>query len=75
MGTILLSCGPAKTVVKGGFPRLYGQGPQLTTRGARPATEDPALTPVFTEGELPLDKVWPDFLVVGQWVSDHATIG
>jgi predicted nucleic acid-binding protein len=37
------------------FPRLYRRGPQLITSGARPAAQDLALTPVFTDGELPLD--------------------
>src|SRR5713101_6155579 len=37
------------------FPRLYRRGPQLITSGARPAAQDLALTPVFTDGELPLE--------------------
>ena len=37
------------------FPRLYRRGSQLITSEARPALQDPALTPAFTDGELPLD--------------------
>ena len=36
------------------FPRLYRRGPKLITIGDRPASQDLALTPVFTDGELPL---------------------
>lgn len=37
------------------FPRLYRRGPKLITIFDRPASQDLALTPVFTDGELPLD--------------------
>ncbi len=39
----------------GRFPRLYRRGPKLITVFDRPASQDLALTPVFTDGELPLD--------------------
>ena len=47
----------ARTTRYGGnrFSRLYRRGPQLMTSGAHPASRDLALTPVFTDGELPLD--------------------
>jgi hypothetical protein len=37
------------------FPRLYRRGPKLITIFDRPALQDLALTPVLTDGELPLD--------------------
>ena len=43
-----------RRVAAGRFPRLYRRGPKLITIGDRPASQDLALTPVFTDGELPL---------------------
>jgi hypothetical protein len=42
-------------VSRGRFPRLYRRGLKLITIFDRPALQDLALTPVFTDGELPLD--------------------